>query len=115
MKDVFDGSDAADGFFGEDAELEGESAGKFAFEVDGAAAHARDDAGVFDLRPFKLDENDGLLGAEEIGHNADDFEVKLFDLVAGEDGVGIALHAGANFAERKDFGGGRSLGAGCEE
>ena len=109
MNNVFNGSDAADRFFREDAEFERERAGKFAFEVDGAAAHACDHARVLYFWPFELDENDGLLRAEEIGHDANNFEVELFDLVAGEDGVGIALHAGANFAEGQDFGGGRGL------
>jgi hypothetical protein len=115
MNDVLDRSYAPDRFFRENAELEGESAGELAFKIDWATAHAGDYAGVLNFGTFELDENNGLLGAEEIGHDADDFEVELFDLVAGENGVGIALHAGANFIERKDFGGGRSLGAGREE
>jgi len=114
MKYILDGSDAADGFFRENAELEGKSASEFAFEIDGAAAHACDDAGVLGFWPLKLDENDGLLGAEEIGHNADDFEVELFDLVASKNGVGVALHSGTNFAEGQDFGGCGSLSVSTE-
>ena len=53
--------------------------------------------------------------SEEIGHDADDFEVEFFDLVAGEDGVGVAVHARPNLAKRKDFGGGRGLGSRGEE
>ena len=98
MQNVFDGGDAADRFLREDAELQGESACEFAVEIDGAAAHASDDAGVLDFRTLEFDQNDGLLGAEEIGHHADDFEVELFDLVAGEDRVGVALHARSDLA-----------------
>src|ERR1700687_250328 len=102
-ENVLDGSDPGDGFFGEDAELEGEGACELAFQVDGAAAHAGNDAGVLDFGAFKLDEDDGLARAEEIGHDADDFEVELFDLVAGEDGVGVAMHARLDLAERDDL------------
>src|SRR5690349_20997657 len=111
-KDVFDRRDTADGLLGEDPELKGKGASEFAFEIDGAAAHAGDDSRVLDFRAFELDEDDGLLGAEEIGHDADHFEIEFFDLVAGEDGVGIALHAGADLAEGQDFCGGRSLRVG---
>ena len=52
MQDVFDGRDAGDGFLGEDAELQGKRAGQLAVEIDGAAAHARHDAGVLDFRAF---------------------------------------------------------------
>src|SRR6202790_3512309 len=103
-ENVLDGRDPCDGFLGEYAEFEGERAGKFAFDIDGAAAHAGDDAGVLDFGAFELDEDDGLARAEEIGHYADDFEVELFDLIAGEDGVGVTLHARLDLADRDDFG-----------
>ena len=38
------------GFFGEDAEFQGECARQFAVEIDGAAAHASDYSGVLDFR-----------------------------------------------------------------
>lgn len=65
---------------------------------------------MLDLWPFELDEDDGLFGAEEVGHDAEDLEVKLFDLVAGKDGVGVPLHPGVDLVERKDVcrGGGLS-------
>ena len=115
MNDVLDGSYAADGFLGEDAKFEREGAGEFAFEIDGAAAHPCDDAGVLYFWPFELDEDDGLPRAKEIGHDADDFEVEFFDLVSSEDSVGVPLHAGANLAEGKDFGGGGRLRLHCGE
>lgn len=93
---VGDGCDAGDGLLGEHAEFQRKRAGEFAIEIYGAAAHAGDDAGVLDLGALQLDENDGLLGAEKIGQDAQDFEIKFFDLVAGEDGVGVALHSGVN-------------------
>jgi hypothetical protein len=50
-----------------------------------------------------LNEEYRLLWAEEIGHYADDFEIKPFNLVAGEDRVCIALHSGANLIDGKSF------------
>src|SRR5690242_6491843 len=114
-KDVFDRRDTADGFLGEDPELKGKGASEFAFEIDGAAAHAGYDAGVLDFGAFQLDEDDGLLGAEKVGHDADHFEIEFFDLVTGEDGVGVALHARADLAEGQDFRGGWSLRVGRDE
>ena len=59
---------------------------------------------------FEFDENDGLLRPEEIGHYAQHLQIEFFDLVAGENGVGIALHACANLLQGDDFGGLLSLG-----
>jgi hypothetical protein len=70
---------------------------------------------VLNFWSFELDKNDGLAGPKKIGHDPDDFEVELLDLVAGENGIGVALHAGANLAERGDFGGGRGLSPGHEK
>ena len=64
---VFDRGDAGDGFFGEDAQFQGERAGEFAVEVDGAAAHAGDHAGVFDFWAFELHQDDGLRGPRKLG------------------------------------------------
>jgi hypothetical protein len=50
-----------------------------------------------------LNEDYRLLRAEEIGHYSDDFEVELFDLVASEDCVGIALHSRPNLIDGKSF------------
>src|SRR5580700_3462930 len=98
MNDVLDGGDAADRFLGEDAEFERKRPGKFAFEIDRATAHPRHNPGVLHFWPFELHENDGLAGAQKIGHDADYFEVEFLDLVAGEYRIGIALHAGTNLA-----------------
>ena len=66
---------------------------------------------MLDFWPLELDKNDGLARSEKIGHDADNFEVEFFDLVAGEDRVGVALHAWPNLAKRNDFSGGRGLGS----
>src|SRR5207247_1596169 len=107
LQDVLDGRDARDRILREDAEPQRKGPGKFSFEIDGAAAHARDDAGALDLWSQKLNQNDGLFRAEEIRHDADNFEVEFLNLVTGKDGVRVAPHPGPNFTQRKNF---RSLG-----
>src|SRR5260370_42158642 len=102
MDDVFDWRYAGDGIFGENGgELEGKSAGEFAVEIDGTAAHAGDDAGALDLGTFELDEDDGLAGPKENAHHSDYLEVELFRLVAGEDGGDVALQARSYVVWRK--------------
>jgi hypothetical protein len=103
MDDVFDGRDAGDGIFGEDAKLQGKSTGEFTVEIDGAAAHTGDHAGALDLGALELNEDDGLARAEEIGHYADNFEIEPFDLIARENCVGVTLHAGTDLIEGKDL------------
>ncbi len=101
--DIFDWRYARDGIFGEDAELKGERAREFAVQIDGAAAHAGDDASALDFRTFELDQDNGLARPKEIGHHPDDFEIELFNLIAGEDRISVALHAGSNLVERKNL------------
>lgn len=104
MDDVFDWRYTGDGIFGENGgELEGKSAGEFAVEIDGAAAHSGNDAGAFDLGTFQLDKNDGLPRSKEIGHHADDFQIEFLYLVTGEYGERISLHAGSNLVEGENF------------
>ncbi len=112
VQDVLNGRDPGDGFFGEDAQLQRKGPGKFAVEIDGAAAHSGDHACVLNLGPFQLNQNDGLLRAQEIVQNSDDFQVELFYLIPGKDRVGVTLHSGAHLAERENlaqFLSGRSL------
>src|SRR5215510_6319704 len=54
-----------------------------------------------DLRSFELHQNDRLLGAQEVGHDADHFQVELLNLVARKDRVGVALHARTHLIDRK--------------
>ena len=104
IQDVLNRRDPGDGLLGKDAELQGERSGKFAIEINRTAAHAGNDAGMLDFGALELNKNDGLLGPEEIFQHSNDFEVEFFDLVTGEDGIGIALHTGLNLAKGKGFG-----------
>jgi hypothetical protein len=101
--DICDGRYAGDGILRENAQLERKRASKLAVEINRAAAHSRDHAGALDFGPLELNQDYRLLRAEEIGHHADNFEIKLFDLVAGEDRVCIALHSGPNLIEWKNL------------
>src|ERR1700733_8287959 len=103
MQDGFNWGDAGGGFLGEYTELERKGACQLALQVDRAAAHARDYAGMLHFGAFEFDQDDGLAGAEKIGHYTDDFQIELFDLVAREDGVGVAVHAGLHLAQRQDL------------
>ncbi len=60
---------------------------------------------MFDFRAFKLNENDGLLGPEKIGHDPEYFQVELFDLIPGKNRVSVALHSRLNLIERQEIGG----------
>src|ERR1700733_8001905 len=103
MEDVFDRRAACNRFLGEYAKFQRKGARELALEIDRAATHARDYSGVFDFRAFEFDQDDGLARTEEVRHYADDFEVELLDLVAGEDRVGIAMHSRLDLAEGQDF------------
>src|SRR5579859_1465880 len=95
--------DSGNRLFGEDAQLQGERSRELAIQIHGTAAHAGDNARVLHFRPFQLHEDDGLLRTEKIVQHTDDFLVELLDLVPGENGVGIPLHAGPNLVQRKRF------------
>ena len=103
IQHIGNGCDAGDGLLGEYSKFQGERASQFAIEIDGAAAHTCHHAGVLHFGAFELDKDDGLLRTEKILQHADDFEVKFLDLVALEDSVGVALHAGMDLAQGKEF------------
>ena len=104
IQNIGDRCNARDGFLGEYAELKRKGACKFAVQINGTAAHAGYDTSVLDLGAFQLNEDDGLFGAQEIGHDTEDFEVEFFNLVTGKNGVRVALHAGMNLREGKYLG-----------
>ena len=103
IQNVLDWSHARNRFLCEDAQGQGKRPGKLAVEINWAAAHASDDAGMFDFGAFQLNEDDGLFGAHEIVQHAEDFQVEFLNLVPGKDGIGVALHAGPDLAKRKNL------------
>ena len=95
---------AGDGVLGE-RKRHGDGAGELSIDIDRAAAHALHDAGVLEGTSGESREDEGFLGAEVIEH-AQDFDLKLLDAIAVEDGAPDAVHSGANVLEGKE----RSLG-----
>ena len=96
---VLDGPDAGDGVLGE-REGHGDGAGQFAIDIDGAAAHALHDAGMFERAAGEPGQDEGFLGAEIVEH-AEDFDLEFVDAVAGEDGAAGAAHAGSDVLQGK--------------
>jgi hypothetical protein len=93
----FDGLDARYGLFGE-GEAEGDGPEQLAVNVDRAAAHALENAGLGQWAAAEPGENDGLLWAEILEH-AEDFDLELFDAVALEDGAADAAETGPHVLE----------------
>jgi hypothetical protein len=93
----FDGLNAGDGLFGE-RETERDSAEQFAVDIDRAAAHALQNAGLGQWPAAEPGQNDGLLWAQILEH-AEDFDLELFDAVTLEDSPADAMEPGANVLE----------------
>ena len=91
VEHVLNGADGADGIFGE-GEGHGNGADEFAVDVDGAAAHALHDAGVFEGSAGEAREDEGFLGAGVI-EDAEDIGLELLDFVADEDSASGGVHA----------------------
>ena len=78
---------------------------EFAIDVDGAAAHALHDAGVFEGSAGETGEDEGFLGADIVEHS-EDFDLKVLDFVPVEYSAAGAAHSGFEVFEGKE----RSLG-----
>src|SRR5690242_5860410 len=89
IQNVLNRSHSGNRFLGEDAKLQRKRSGKLAVQIDRAAAHSSDDARVLNLRPFELDEDDGLLRAKKVVQDPDDFQVELLNLVPRKNRVRI--------------------------
>ena len=101
---LLDGRDAGNGFLGELADAVGERAEQLAVDIDGAAAHAFDHAGVFGFGAVELGEDQVLAGAARAAQYAQDLNLHGLGGGALEDGPRRAGHAGADLAEREKFG-----------
>ena len=74
--------------------LQRQRAGQLSVEIDWAAAHPGDDAGLLHFVAEQPDQNDVQLRAHGVVQDTDHFEIDLFDLIALENRIGDALHAG---------------------
>ena len=96
-------SDSGDRLLGELADAIRDRPDQLAIDVNRAAAHARDHAGVFDLGAVQTRQNDVGLRAGHVAQHAENFDVHGLRLHAFEDGVGDAVHAGFHLVFRHDL------------
>ena len=101
---LFDGRDAGNGIFGELADAVGERAEQLAADIDGAAAHALDHAGIFGFGAVELGQDHVLAGAARAAQYAQNLNLHGLGGGALEDGPRRAGHAGAYLAEREKSG-----------
>ncbi len=80
-----------------------DSSHQLAVNVNRAAAHAGNHAGVFDLGAVQSRQDDVRLGSGHAAQSAQDLDIHGFRLGALEHGVGNAVHAGLDLAFRHDF------------
>ena len=113
VEHLLDGGDAGDRLFAELANAVAERTEEAAIDVDGAAAHAGDDAGVLGLGAVEAGEDHVLAGASAPVEEAEDFDIHGLGLGAFKDGPGGAVEAAVDFREGEDSGaGGRGASGG---
>ena len=76
----------------------GDGAEQFAVDVDGAAAHAGDDAGLVEVQAGQPAKDHVAAGAGVLEH-AEDLGLEGLDLGPLHDGAAVALHAGADVVD----------------
>ncbi len=89
-----DRRDAGDRLLRKAAERVRHGADQAAVDVDRAAAHAGDDAGVGERSAFELGENQVAVRPDDVLEDADDVGLEFFDVRAVEYGATDADHAG---------------------
>lgn len=93
----FNGLDARYGLFGE-RKAEGDGPEQLAVNIDRAAAHALEDAGLRQWAAAEPGEDDGLLWTQILEH-AEDFDLELFDAIALKNGPADAAETGPHILE----------------
>jgi hypothetical protein len=99
---LLDGRDAGDGLLAELSDAIAERADELAVDIDGAAAHACDDAGVLGFRAVQAGKDKVLSGADGVVEHAEDLDGQWLGHHALEDRVGDAGEAAMHVGERKD-------------
>ncbi len=100
LNHLLDRLNAGDGFFRE-REAKGDCTEKLAIDINRAAAHALDHAGLGQRAAAELGENDALFWSS-ILEDAEDLDLEIFDSVALEDSFSDAMLPGADILERKE-------------
>ena len=101
FKHLGDGCDAGDGVFGELADAVRKGAEELVADVDGAAAHAGDNACVFRLGAAKLGEDHVVAGAACAAQNPKDFNLHGLGFGPGENGPRSGYLAAVHLVERE--------------
>ncbi len=102
---------AGNWLFRETAERVRHRADQFAVDVDGAAAHAGDHAGMRERPAFELGENQISPRPDHVLQDADDVRPEFFDMGAIEHRVSDADHAGPDVVDAHHRCGGRQPSA----
>ena len=87
------------GFLGELAQRVRHGADEPAVDVDRAAAHAGNDAGVGQRAAFEPGQNQIAARADAVAQHADDVDLELVEAIALEDGAADADHAGPDLID----------------
>ncbi len=98
-KHLLDGGNAGDRLLAELADAVGERSQQLVADVDGAAAHAFDNAGEFGFGALKLGENHVLAGTARAAQDAEDFNGHGLGLGALKNSPGRGHQAAMNLAE----------------
>jgi len=101
---LFNGRDSGNGILGELADTVGERAEQLAADIDGAAAHALDHAGIFGFGAVELGQDHVQAGAACAAQYAQDLNLHGLGGGALEDGPRRACHTGTHLAEREKSG-----------
>jgi len=102
VEHFLDRPDAGDGFLRE-SETHGDRANEFAVDVNRAAAHSLEDAGLGQRPAGKLRQDDGLL-RPDVFENAENLDLEFINAIARKNSLPDALHAGPDVLQREDRG-----------
>ena len=98
---LVDRRDAGDRLLGELPERVRHGADQPAVDVDRAAAHAGDDAGVGERPAFEPRQDQVAARADDVAQHAEDVDLELVEAVALEDRAADADHARAELVDGK--------------
>ena len=99
-----DRGDTRDRFLGELPERVRDGADEAAVDIDGAAAHAGDDAGIGERTAFELGENQVAARPDDVAQHAKDVHLEILQLIALKHGFADANHSRFELIDRKRCG-----------
>src|SRR6185437_12540484 len=103
LQHLLDRGNPGDGIFGELPDAVADCAHQAPIDVDGAAAHTCDDAGVLRLFALQAREDHVLAGTNGVIQHAEDFDVHRLGLDALKDGIGNGVKTAMDFGQREEL------------